>query len=155
MASAGRITNSGAKLPLATVWTRLHAWLYRRTGGRFLPRWFGGPVMVLETVGRKSGRPRATPLIYLHDGDDLVVVAANAGSHRTPAWWLNLKAAGSGEVVMGRRRWRVQPRLADSRERERLWPRLVEVYPPNEDYIGFTGRQLPVVILEPARVASD
>ena len=150
MPSAGRITNSGAKLPLATAWTRLHAWLYRRTGGRFVPRWFGGPVMVLETVGRKSGRPRATPLIYLHDGDDLVVVAANAGSHRTPAWWLNLEAAGSGDVVMGRRRWRVRPRLADSRERERLWPRLVELYPPNQDYVDFTERELPVVILEPA-----
>jgi F420H(2)-dependent quinone reductase len=150
MPTAGRLTNSGAKLPLATVWTRLHAWLYERTGGRFLPRWFGGPVMVLETVGRKSGRPRATPLIYLRDGDDLVVVAANAGSHSTPAWWLNLEAARSGEVVMGRSRWRVRPRLADSRERERLWPRLVELYPPNEDYVRFTERELPVIILEPA-----
>jgi F420H(2)-dependent quinone reductase len=149
MTSAGRITNSGAKLPLATLWTRLHARLYRRTGGRFVPRWFGGPVMVLETVGRKTGRPRATPLIYLRDGDALVVVAANAGSHKTPAWWLNLEAAGSGEVVMGRRRWRVRSRLADAQERERLWPRLVKLYPPNEDYVRFTERQLPVVILEP------
>jgi F420H(2)-dependent quinone reductase len=150
MPSAGRITNSGAKLPLATLWTRLHARLYRRTGGRFLPRWFGGPVMVLETVGRKTGRARATPLIYLRDGDALVVLAANAGSHKTPAWWLNLEAAGSGEVVMGRRRWRVRSRLADPQERERLWPRLVKLYPPNEDYVGFTERELPVVILERA-----
>jgi F420H(2)-dependent quinone reductase len=151
MARAGRITNTGAKLPLATLWTRLHAWLYRRTGGRFIPRWFGGPVMVLETLGRKSGRPRATPLIYLRDGDDLVVVAANAGSPRTPAWWLNLEAAGSGEAVIGgERRW-VRPRLAEPSERERLWPRLVDLYPPNEDYVRFTERELPVVILEPDR----
>jgi deazaflavin-dependent oxidoreductase (nitroreductase family) len=151
MARAGRITNTGAKLPLATAWTRVHAWLYRRTGGRFIPRWFGGPVMVLETVGRKSGRPRATPVIYLRDGRDLVVVAANAGSHRTPAWWLNLRAAGSGEVVIGGQRHRVRPRLAEPAERERLWPRLVELYPPNEDYVRFTDRELPVVILEPIR----
>jgi F420H(2)-dependent quinone reductase len=150
VALTGRLTNTGAKLPLATRWSRLHARLYRRTGGRFMPRWFGGPVFVLETVGRKSGRPRATPLIYLRNGDALVVVAANAGNDRAPAWWLNLQAAGTGEAVLGRKRWHVRARLAEGEERARLWPRLVEIYPPNQDYVRFTDRELPVVVLEPA-----
>ena len=88
---------------------RLHARLYRISGGRFLPRWFAGaPVMVLETVGRRSGHKRATPVLYLRAGDALIVLAANAGADRTPAWWLNLRDAGSGEVLIGRRRVRVR-----------------------------------------------
>ena len=77
-----------------------------------MPRWYAGaPVMVLETVGRRSGHKRATPILYLRDGDTFVVLAANAGADRTPAWWLNLREAGSGEVIVGRRRIRVTPRL--------------------------------------------
>jgi len=71
---------------------RLHARLYRISGGRFLPQWFAGaPVMVLETVGRRSGHKRATPVLYLRAGDALIVLAANTGADRTPAWWLNLR----------------------------------------------------------------
>jgi deazaflavin-dependent oxidoreductase (nitroreductase family) len=130
---------------------RLHARLYRITGGRFLPRWFdGAPVMVLETVGRRSGRKRATPVLYLGDGDTLVVLAANAGADRTPAWWLNLREAGVGEVVVGRDRMRVQPRLLSGAERERLWLAFVGMYPQAEHYTRFTDRVLPLIALEPA-----
>lgn len=130
---------------------RLHARLYRISGGTFVPRWFAGaPVMVLETVGRRSGRKRATPVLYLRDGEALVVLAANAGADRTPAWWLNLREAGSGEVVVGRHRMRVQPRLLSGAERERLWSAFVEMYPQAEHYTGFTDRGLPLIALEPA-----
>src|SRR2546423_10275080 len=91
------VTRAGSRLGvLATGWSRLHAAAYSRTRGRFVPRWFGAPVLVLETVGAKTGRPRATPVIYARRGNDLIVMASNAGHPRTPAWWLHLRAAGEG-----------------------------------------------------------
>ncbi|TXI58454.1 nitroreductase/quinone reductase family protein [Mycolicibacterium mageritense] len=131
---------------------RLHARLYEISGGRFLPRWFAGaPVMVLETVGRRSGTKRATPVLYLRDGDAFVVLAANAGADRTPAWWLNLRDAQAGEIVVGCSRIRVRPRLLDGAERNRLWHAFVEMYPQAEHYQRFTDRVLPLIALEPAQ----
>ncbi len=131
-------------------WSRLHARLYELTGGRFLPRWFAGaPVMVLETVGRRTGGPRSNPVLYLRDGDALVVMASNAGADRTPAWWLNLREAGEGTAVLGRERQRVRPRLLEGSERQRIWERFVEMYPQAEDYTRFTEREFPLVALEP------
>ena len=116
-----------------------------------MPRWFAGaPVMVLKTVGRRSGRKRATPVLYLRDGDAYVVLAANAGADRTPAWWLNLREAGAGEIIVGRRRMRVQPRLLAGAERDRIWRAFIEMYPQAEYYTAFTDRVLPLIALEPA-----
>jgi len=141
---------------IATRWprtqhaiSRLHARLYRISGGRVLPRWFAGaPVMVLETTGRRSGRTRRTPVLYLRHGHALVVLAANAGSNRTPAWWLNLRDADEGTVIAGRHRATVHPRVAAGAERKRLWCAFVEMYPQAEHYTEFTDRELPLVVLE-------
>src|SRR5204862_4704868 len=120
----------------------------RWTRGRFLPRWFhGAPVMLLETVGRRSGRPRSNPVLYLENGSALVVLAANAGADRTPAWWLNLRAAGEGTVVIGGERRRIRPRLLTGDERERRWAELVAMYPQADHYTRFTDRPLPPVAL--------
>jgi F420H(2)-dependent quinone reductase len=131
---------------------RLHARLYRLSGGYLLPRWFAGaPVMVLETVGRRTGRKRATPVLYLRDGEAFVVLAANAGADRTPSWWLNVREAGAGEVIVGRRRIGVTPRLLSGAERDRLWRAFIKMYPQAEYYTRFTDRKLPLIALEPAR----
>jgi F420H(2)-dependent quinone reductase len=133
------------------AWSRLHGRLYRWSRGRFLPRWFhGAPVMLLETVGRRSGRRRSNPVLYLERGDALVVLAANAGSDRTPAWWLNLHAAGEGSVVIGGERRRIRPRVLEGAERARLWREFCEMYPQADQYTRFTERKLPLVALEPA-----
>jgi deazaflavin-dependent oxidoreductase (nitroreductase family) len=124
-----------------------HGALFRHAHGRAFGRWFGAPVLVLETVGRRTGRPRATPLVYVPDGDDLVVVPANAGADRPPAWWLNLQAAGAGIAILRDDRRRVAPRVAAGAERERLWRRVADVA-PLEHYQRRTSRWLPVVILE-------
>ena len=82
--------------PGARLWnlaTRLHVGAYRLTGGRLGGRIAGGPVLLLNHVGRRSGRRRVTPLLYLEDGDDLVLVGSRGGSDAPPAWWLNLQAA--------------------------------------------------------------
>jgi deazaflavin-dependent oxidoreductase (nitroreductase family) len=134
--------------PLARLGSRVHARLYRATRGRAGRRWFGAPVMVLETVGRRSGRPRATPVLCLRDGDDLVVLGSNAGMARPPAWWLNLRAAGEGVAVVGRERRRVRPRVAEGAERERLWRAFAAMHPQVDNYARYTDRRFPVVVLE-------
>jgi deazaflavin-dependent oxidoreductase (nitroreductase family) len=134
--------------PIGRLGSRLHARLYRASGGRVGKGWFGAPVIVLETVGRKSGKLRSTPVLGLRDGDDLVVVPSNAGMERVPAWWLNLRAAGEGVAVVRGERRRVRPRVAEGAERERLWREFVRMYPQAEDYTGFTSREFPVVVLE-------
>lgn len=130
-------------------YAKLHAAIYRATGGRLMRGWFGAPVIVLETVGRRSGQTRATPVVALRRGDDLVVMAANAGSDRTPAWWLNLRGAGRGTAVRSGRRQHVRPRVAEGPERDELLERFLAMYPPAEHYPGYTERDLPLIVLEP------
>jgi F420H(2)-dependent quinone reductase len=148
---SSRLLNLGARFgPLARLATRSHARLYRLTGGRFLPKWAEGmPVMSLTTTGRKSGKPRATPVIYMEDGDRLVVMPSNAGSDATPAWWLNLQATPDAEVQIGKERRAVRARRATPEEAERIWPRMRETYSGFEAYQAFTEREQPILLLEP------
>lgn len=135
----------GALRALAAV----HSDLFERSHGRLLGRWFGGSILVLHTLGRRTGRPRATPLVYLRDGHDLVVLAANGGAPHHPDWWLNLRAAGRGVAALGRDDVPVRPREASGPERDRLWQGLAR-HVPVEQYQRRTARPLPVVVLAPA-----
>ena len=115
-----------------------------------MPRWAEGmPVMALTTTGRKSGSPRSTPVIYVEDGERLVVMPSNAGNDRTPSWWLNLQANPEAEVQLGKKCRRVRARRATPEEAERLWPRMRELYSGFEEYQSFTEREQPIVLLEP------
>lgn len=126
----------------------LNRFVYRRSGGRIGGSIRGAPILLLTTTGRKSGRPRTTPLLYLRDGDDLVVVGSKGGAPRHPAWFLNLRANPEVEVELGRERRSLTARVAEPSERERLWPRLVEMYASYDSYQRKTAREIPVVILE-------
>ena len=126
----------------------LHGLLYAFSDGRWLSRWSGLPVMILETVGRRSGRRRRTPVCYLPDGNNLIVVPANGGAERVPAWWLNLSTAGEGIAIVGGRRDRVRPVVAQAAECERLWRRFAAAYPSLEGYRERARRELAVVVLE-------
>jgi deazaflavin-dependent oxidoreductase (nitroreductase family) len=134
--------------PVGRAWGRIHAGTLRRTRGRIGAKWLGAPVLVLATIGRKSGKVRQTPLLYVADDDRIVLLAANAGNDRTPAWWLNLRAAETVEILIGGRRRRMVWREATGEEYDRLFAEFVKIYPPSEHYVGFTGRRLPVVVLE-------
>jgi deazaflavin-dependent oxidoreductase (nitroreductase family) len=104
-------------------------------------------VLLLTTTGRKSGRERTIPLLYLQDGEELVVVASNGGAPRHPAWWLNLEANPRATVEVGDRKLRVRAEQASPEEKERLWPKLVAMYSSYEDYQKRTEREIPVIIL--------
>ena len=108
------------------------------------------PVLALTTTGRKSGEPRSIAIAYLPYGDSYAVVASNAGSDRTPAWWLNLQSNPTAEVHAAGYRKTVRARVADGDEREQLWSRFVDANESYERYRSYTERELPVVVLDPA-----
>src|SRR5215212_1711841 len=124
--------------------------LYRLSGGKLGGKFSGAPVLLLDHIGRKTGRRRTTPVLYMPDGDDLIVVASRGGSDANPAWWLNLKANPQTTVQVGSERRRVVAREATPEEKQRLWPRLVDVYSDYEVYQRRTERQIPVIVLSPA-----
>jgi|SRR5215211_647816 len=123
--------------------------VYRATGGRLMGSFDGNPVLLLHHVGRRSGEERVTPLLYLPDGEDLVIVGSMGGTPEHPAWLHNLTARPDTEVEVGRELWRVRARVADAEERAALWPRLVERYPAFAAYQDRTEREIPVVVLSP------
>lgn len=138
------------KMRLVNVLTRANVIGYRISGGRLGGKVSGVPVLLLDHVGRQSGQARTTPLLYMADGDDLVVVGSRAGSDAMPAWWFNLKASPSTSVQVGSERREVVARQASGEEKARLWPLLVEGYPAYAEYQRRTDREIPVIILSPA-----
>jgi F420H(2)-dependent quinone reductase len=133
--------------------TDAHIAAYRITGGRIGGTFRGVDTLLLDHVGRRSGRKRTNPLYYVADGEDLVIVASRGGSHKHPAWWLNLRNKPRTTVQVGSERREVVARQADAEERARLWPRLVEAWPDYEAYQRRTERRIPVIVLSPARAA--
>ncbi|MGA7398145.1 MAG: nitroreductase family deazaflavin-dependent oxidoreductase [Solirubrobacterales bacterium] len=127
-----------------------HAWVYRTTRGRIGHRIPGVPPMCLiDHVGAKSGKQRTSPLLYVEDGADIVIIASKGGYEKSPAWYYNLKANPDTTVQVGPEIRKVHARIATEEERKRLWPMAVKVYPSYEQYQERTARQIPVVILEP------
>ena len=129
--------------------TALHVRSYRLSGGRIGGKLKGAPVLLLDHVGRRSGTQRTSPLLYLADGADLVIVGSAGGREATPAWWLNLRAAPETTVQVGSERRRVRARVATGEERERLWISLVEMFPDYDVYRQRTSREIPVIVLSP------
>jgi deazaflavin-dependent oxidoreductase (nitroreductase family) len=127
----------------------IHTALYRASGGRIGRGFQGMPVLLLTTTGRRSGKPRTTPLLFIRENDAFVVVGSNGGSDSTPAWWLNLLSDKNAEVEIGRARTRVAARKASPEERVRLWAAFTSGYPGYAKYATRTAREIPVVLLEP------
>ncbi len=128
--------------------SKTNVWAYRLTGGRVGGRFLrGAPVLLLTTIGRRSGKPRTAPLIYLRDGENLVLVASKAGMSHHPLWYRNLEANPEVEVEIGTEKRKMVARRATDEEKAALWPRLVETYPDYDDYQARTERNIPVIIL--------
>jgi deazaflavin-dependent oxidoreductase (nitroreductase family) len=138
--------------PLLQRLMGLHTLAYRASGGRIghrLPG-VGAPMLLLDHVGARSGTKRTSPLLYLADGDDLVIVASKGGYPKNPAWFHNLVAHPDTTVQVGRERRAVHARIATAEERDRLWPLVVELYSGYGDYQQRSkGREIPLVVLEP------
>lgn len=127
----------------------LHVRLYRLTGG-LVGHWSPlGPMLLLTTTGRRSGQRRTTPLLYMPDGHDFLVVGSNGGRDRSPAWLLNLEAAPLATVQAGRARHDVRAEVLRGQERAAVWPRLVDHYSGWDHYQQLTDRDIPAVRLRP------
>lgn len=144
-----------AMRPVTKAFSSFHAAAFRLTkGAASNPKW---PMLVLDVTGRKSGKSRGVPLVYVCDGDRYIVAAAYGGSAVDPAWWLNLQANPDATALVKTGRVRVRAAKASAEERARLWPRLVEMYPYFAEYQQRTTREIPVVVLTPceSKLGSD
>jgi F420H(2)-dependent quinone reductase len=128
----------------------MHRRVYRLTGGKIGGQIGKLPVLLLTTIGRKSGQARTQPLAYTQVGDGYAVIASKGGAAQHPLWYLNLRANPLAEVTVGRETRRVRARDAQGEERERLWRAFADLYPGYDRYAQKTSRRIPVVVLEPA-----
>jgi len=135
---------------------KAHVRVYRLTRGRIGGKWRIGagfrkpvPTLLLDHVGRKSGKQFTTPLLYLLDEPNVVIVASQGGLPKNPQWYANLMATPETIVQIRGEKRRVRARTATADERAALWPRLVDLYADFASYQAWTEREIPVVILEP------
>ena len=136
--------------------SKVNVAMYKWTGGILGSTWrvgsafpWGVPVCLLTTTGAKSGLPRVAPLLFIEDGDNVIVVASQGGLPSNPQWYRNLKKDPNVELQVKRTTTKRRARVANPEERARLWPILVDHYNDFASYATWTDREIPVVILEP------
>jgi deazaflavin-dependent oxidoreductase (nitroreductase family) len=134
---------------LLKVMTPVSVFLYRMSGGAIGGKRGGLPVLLLTSVGRKSGKPRTIPLGYLREGDAYVIIASNAGLPHPPAWLFNLRSHPEATIEVKRSRMQVRAETADPAKTRELWTRLKEIAPGYATYQKRTSREIPMVILHP------
>jgi deazaflavin-dependent oxidoreductase (nitroreductase family) len=132
-------------------WTgKLNTPLYRLSGGRVGGKVGKAPVLLLTTTGRKSGQRRTAPVVYLQDGERMVVINTNAGNAKVPAWSLNLAANPEAEVEVGKLKIAVVARVAEGEERADLWRKHNVQYSGFDEYDRELFREPKVIVLDPA-----
>ncbi len=122
-----------------------HVALYRLLGGRLV----GRNILILTTTGRKSGRKRSTPLFFVRDGQDYVIIASNGGEDRYPGWWYNVRANPDVEIEVGRELVRCRADAADDVDAAALFAKLSVIYSGYRRYRERTERALTIFRLRP------
>lgn len=154
---APRALNSALTGVIIKWMSRANTWMYKATNGRVGGKWrmgskrFGDvpPVGILTTIGRKSGQQRESPLLYLREGDRVVLVASQGGRATNPMWYLNLKANPAVTFRIRDEVLSLRARDATESERAEYWPKLDAMYPDFVDYRSYTTREIPIVICDP------
>jgi deazaflavin-dependent oxidoreductase (nitroreductase family) len=123
---------------------------FRANGGRVGGNFEGAPLLLLHTVGARTGQQRVNPMMYRKVGDNYAVFASKAGAPTNPDWYYNLVANPAVTAEIGPDTVRLHARVAGPDEREPIWSAHKAEYPGFADYESKTSRQIPVVILEPA-----
>jgi len=131
--------------------SRLHVYLYRITGGVLGRRLVRNDMLLLTTTGAKTAKRHTVPLLYLRDGETLVVIASWGGRPRHPQWYTNLVAIPRATVQVRSKRWPVRARTAEPDERALWWSKVLAAYPGYRVYESNTDRVIPVVFLEAVR----
>lgn len=127
-----------------------HVERYRETDGHVGHEWQPGVyTLLLTTIGRRSGEPYTTPLIYGEDDGDYIVVASKGGADDHPDWYLNLIDNPDVEIQVADRVMDARAETVDDDRRGRLWPMMAEIWPDYDDYVTRTDRTIPVVAITP------
>lgn len=127
-----------------------HIAIFRGSGRRLGTELAGLKFLFLHHFGAKSGVERVTPLVYVEDGESLVIIASKGGDRRHPAWFHNLKAHPDVRVELRGEVRNVMARVAAGEERERLWKKATKLWPEYDNYQARAPhREIPVVVLEP------
>ncbi len=132
-----------------TDWNRKIIEEFRANGGRVGGQFEGAPLLLLHTVGARSGQERVNPMMYRAVGGGYAVFASKAGAPTNPDWYHNLRANPRVRAEIGTGTVELAARVAEGEERERIWSAQKQEYPGFADYERKTDRQIPVVILEP------
>ncbi len=140
--------NSRLLKAVLKYFARAHIWVYQRTNGRLGAKLLTFPAALITTTGRRSGRQRTTPTLYLRDGDRIVLPASFGGRDTNPGWYHNLKADPKVHIQIGDEHMNLLARDATQREREHYWAQLTEMYPPYREYRQTTDRVIPLVVCE-------
>jgi F420H(2)-dependent quinone reductase len=136
-------------LKLTLPFTHAHKSVYRMSGGKIGGTMGDAKIALLTTTGRKSGKLRTVPLLYLEDGDNYAVIASRGGDDRHPAWYHNLTSNPEVELEIGADALKLRARVASDEEHARIWQDAVSRYADYEKYQAGTTRAIPVVVLEP------
>ena len=128
---------------------RFQVFIYRRSGGKRMGTLRGMPLLLLTTSGRKTGKQRVTPVMYIRDGDNYVITASNRGEDKNPAWFVNLQANPSTSIEVDGVTRSVVAHKASREEKDRLWTQLVKQASFFDDYRKKTTREIPMMILQP------
>jgi deazaflavin-dependent oxidoreductase (nitroreductase family) len=122
---------------------------FRANGGKAGGMFEGMPLVLVHNVGAKSGKEYVTPLVYLADGDDIVIFASKGGAPENPGWYHNLKAEPNASVEVGDRKLDVLATEATGDERDRLYSAQEALQPQFSEYAEKTDRKIPVIVLSP------
>jgi deazaflavin-dependent oxidoreductase (nitroreductase family) len=127
---------------------KVHAFVYQKSKGRIGAKMAGIDIVLMETIGRKSGLQRTVPAACYPYKESVLVVASNNGLPEAPVWWLNLKARPDIHVRLGEESFLVRARELQGLEREEVWPLIVKLNPRQKHYARIAERTLPVIYLE-------
>jgi deazaflavin-dependent oxidoreductase (nitroreductase family) len=143
---------NSAKVGTAIKWmSKAQTWIFKKSGGKFGNKFLKGTeVGILTTIGRKSGEPRESPLLFLQEGQRIVLVASQGGRATNPMWYLNLVANPSVTFQTKDGHHTLTAREATDAERDEYWPKLDAMYADFANYRSYTDRKIPIIICDPA-----
>jgi deazaflavin-dependent oxidoreductase (nitroreductase family) len=150
MAHPPRALNTKQTGTIIKWMSRANTWIFKKSGGKLGDKFLrGAPVGILTTIGRKTGEPRESPLLFLQEDRRIVLVASQGGRADNPMWYLNLKANPQVRFQTKQQTLDLTAREATDAERDEYWPKLDAMYPDFVNYRSYTDRKIPIVICDP------
>lgn len=142
---------NSARTGTAIKWmSKAQTFLFKKSKGKLGNKFLKGTeVGILTTIGRKTGEPRDSPLLFLQEGKRIVLVASQGGRATNPMWYLNLKSNPRITFQTKAEKLVLTTRDATDAERDEYWPKLDAMYPDFINYRSYTDRKIPIVICDP------